>query len=217
MSKYKAYQVEPEYQESPLNLYYPEFPDDMSVFGNKDYHDRFSKEVAWILKSISYSWVEDDLDNCASLRQQTDFLNELFEPKKHFTDEQAQMIADAILNVDNDCEQDQYVKLFSAVTGRKYITTCIRGVCQGDWNYVYYPIDAWRFGIEDFAIEYFNTGTEWKVVVDDNDDDHYYTYCHYWKLEDIKQEIAYQLGVTTDEITLYEFVGYKRIPEYREF
>lgn len=121
-------------------------------------------------------------------------------------------------------EYEILCKVLSIVTGKKWDHRMISGCCQGDWNYIFYPVDEWtREQIEVFETEYFNTGTEWIVHDEDADPESpeeisgFSIYCVSWNTEGIKKEIA---GAVPDgdpaDVVLYEFAGYSRTAVYRE-
>ena len=120
-------------------------------------------------------------------------------------------------------EGDYILEMLEAITGEAWKTTTIRGCCQSDWQDVYYPVNAWSAeAIAHFETEYFNTGSEW-MVHDGNtepetpeDIDGFCCYCHEWRTEDIKKEIADAAGYPDAEVILYEHTGYTRIAQYRE-
>ena len=76
--------------------------------------------------------------------------------------------------------------------------------------------------LEAFETEYFNTGSEWIVHDTDaepegpEDIQGFSCYCHGWRTEDIKKEIANAYGESGAEVILYEFSGYSRIANYKE-
>lgn len=100
-------------------------------------------------------------------------------------------------------------------TGETWETREIRGCCQGDWQRVYYPVNAWsRAALEGFETEYFNTGTEYAVSSPDDFDT--FIYCHGWSHDQHRAEIAVILGTDPENITLLTFTGYTKTPNYEE-
>ena len=56
--KIKAYQIAPEYQESPLYLF-DEVPEGLEIFGNKDYKRRTSETFDKVLECLDYGDFSD--------------------------------------------------------------------------------------------------------------------------------------------------------------
>ena len=111
------------------------------------------------------------------------------------------------------------------MTGKKWDYRIIRGCCQSDWNYIFYPVDEWtREQIEIFEAEYFNTGSEW--IIDDGEFDPendsplningYSVYCTLWSEDGIRKEIADCEGVAPADVVLYAFEGWSRTAQYKE-
>ena len=115
--------------------------------------------------------------------------------------------------------------VLSIVTGEEWSCKQIRGCCQPEWNCIFYPVAQWsKEAIEEFEVEYFNTGTEW--IVDDGDFDpesdipeninSCSVYCTAWNEDGIKKQIADGEGLDMEDIVLYAFEGYAKTPLYRE-
>lgn len=106
--------------------------------------------------------------------------------------------------------------------GEKWTWDVIRGSAQGDWNNVFYPAAAFtEKNIEQFEMLYFNEGTEW-MVSDDLDEepnsldeiDGMNVYCCAWDADGVKEEIADVCGVSANEVKLYAFSRWARMPVY---
>lgn len=222
--KIYAKQVPPVYQESPL-FYGPEFwPDDVFVFGNRDYkshceeldHIRAGMEdAANDLEDLQsgnpygYTWdgclfadLTPDKTRGAYTRaerlQWIDILNRYFTAPNSTTE-------NAIL-----CEALGLIKGI----GWEYDT--IRGCCQGDWQEIIYPAEYGPDWLYTFENEYFNLGSEWTVYEDGNEEDNFSMYCHEWNDDGLKKEIANAQGCTPEEVTLLKFTGWTRSAQYEE-
>lgn len=192
--KYKAYQVAPEYQESPLDMF-DEIPEGLEVYGNEDYKRHTSDIFDNVLEALE----EKDFDYINTESKDIERLNEL--AAKYYTQgaNNEAIIAEAL----------------SIATGQKWEYKCIYGCCQSDWNYVYYCADLWTDKeLEYFEIEYFNTGEEWRVVDEDGEECYYYT--HEWNDIYKTRELAESIGCSVQDLTLYAFDGWERTPKYKE-
>lgn len=121
-----------------------------------------------------------------------------------------------ILTVHCICE------VLSIVYGEKWTWNVIRGSAQVDWNNVFYPaITFTEKNIEQFETLYFNEGSEW-IASDDLDEepnsveeiDGMSVYCCAWDADGIKEEIADACGVSANEVKLYAFSRWARMPVY---
>ena len=195
--KIKAYQVAPEYQESPLYLF-DEVPEGMEIYGNRDYIRRTSATFDEVLECLEYgdfSEFDSKLTGCDAAR-----INDLCDEYGTRKANDQRIIAEAL----------------SIVTGQKWEYKQISGCCQSDWNYIYYRPDEWtEKALEYFEIEYFNTGDEWHIE-DEEGDDLGSVYTHEWNDDEQKREIAESIGVDPGEVTLYLFDGWTKTAKYKE-
>lgn len=117
---------------------------------------------------------------------------------------------------DADGSPEKLAAALTRHTGETWDTLTICGCCQGDWQNVIFPVNAWsRAALEAFETEYFNTGTEY-AVNDPDDDIGTFIYCHGWSADQHRAEIAESLGTTPENITLLTFAGYTKTPKYKE-
>ena len=112
------------------------------------------------------------------------------------------------------------VVMLSEATGVPYDYTTIRGCCQGDWQYLYYPAGQYNNdALCAIETEYFNTGTEWIVHDEDeapespDDINGYSMYCYSYSPA---EEIAREGDVDVADVVLYEFDGYTKTAQYKE-
>lgn len=227
--KIYAKQVPPEYQESPL-FYGDEFwPENVHVYGNRDYneHGQYS-EICKELDNLS-EWLQDARDGCTyaanhcfkailhyyvpaqdgrlyNRGERLHWLDiiERYEMTSRFSDYETRAICDAL----------------ELITGIKFEAGTIRGCCQGDWQEIIYPAEYGPEWLESFETEYFNTGSEWIVHDENTDPDSpedisgFSVYCHGWRMEDIKLEIAEAAGDPGAEVILYQHTGYTKISNW---
>lgn len=191
--KYKAYQIAPEHQESPLDMErdFAEF-EGMEIYGNRDYESRTSQTF----DNVRAALYHDNFDAFDVAEGDEKKLHELAE-KYAYPGRNEEIITAAL----------------SVVTGQKWDHMQICGSCQSDWNIIYYRPELWSAAaLRAFEIEYFNTGTEWSVQ-DENGEaiTSVYTYEHNQE----KEEIAEALGVNTADIVLYRFDGWTKTEKYK--
>lgn len=127
-------------------------------------------------------------------------------------------------NMESGQEADDEKLILAAlrlITGKEWNTKTINGCCQGDWQRVFYEVEKWSpEALENFETEYFNTGSEW-IVHDEEaepespeDINGYSIYCHGWNEDQIRQEIADAEDKKPEEVVLFAFKSYARIPIY---
>ena len=219
--KIYAKQVAPECQESPLFM--EEWPENVYVFGNRHYKNHGGEYIENIKNSMY-----DAADELKALPRGgsyydsfIDILADLIpepENKKEYSRADRLKWRALLLNFDAGAisDDDAITTALELITGDEYAAGEIRGCCQGDWNNIIYPAEYGREWLENFEIEYFNTGDEWQINEGIPDsDDNYYFYSHAWNEDGIRAEIAAAAGVEPDDVILYIFTGYTRTPEYR--
>ena len=193
--KIKAYQIAPEYQESPLWLF-DEVPEGLEIYGNRDYIRRTSETFDEVLECLDYG----DFSDFGFTGHKAECLEELC--NKYYTQgaNNEAIIAESL----------------SIVTRQKWEYKQISGSCQSEWNYIYYRPDEWpEKALEYFEAEYFNTGDEWRIE-DEEGDDLGSVYTHEWNDDEQKREIAGNIGVDPGEVTLYFFDGWTKTAKYKE-
>ena len=193
--KIKAYQIAPEYQESPLCLF-DEVLEGLEIYGNRNYIRRTSETFDKVLECLEYG----DFRDLEFTGYKAERLEELC--KKYYTQgaNNKAIIAEAL----------------SIVTGQEWEYRQISGCFQSDWNYIYYRPEEWKEkALEYFEIEYFNTGDEWRIE-DEEGDDLGSGYTHELDNDERKREIAENIGVDPDEVTLYLFDGWTKTAKYKE-
>lgn len=229
-----AKQVNPEFQESTLFIsdetFSDEtFPDDICIWGNRDYNTHMPDYALDALDVLVQGDLYNELQSIenesatAYYKTATEAITDMLPPVYPREEYNARHIRDIkriIYNYEaGKCNQEQgFVMLLSSVTGRQWSYKTIHGCCQGDWQYIASPVDDWsRERLRNFEIEYFNLGAEWKVYEDGADaDDCLYVYTHSYSTGKTKKEIAETWGNCDATVTLFRFTGYTRTPNYEE-
>lgn len=229
--KVYAKQVPPEYQESPLFLGDDFFPDDIAVRGNRDYIEHCPEVFERVYTVLSVGELAEVLEDRNGWKDWykniTEAITEYLPPEKaKYSTKDIGKLKKLVLQY-AECssrEEDSILcAVLSVVTGQEWSCKIIRGCCQSDWNYIYYPVANWsRVALSAFEAEYFNTGTEWIVHDEDSfpespkDINGYSIYCHSWNEDGIAKEIADSVGGRPEDVKLWAFDGYMRSPKYRE-
>lgn len=225
--KIYARQIPPEYQESPLFLGDESFPDNIAVYGNRDYNAHmpdFFKRVFDALYNgdLLEAWEDINDGGRGYYYNWASALVMLVPPEgrdAYTREERKHKWPDVARRYYNACrgsfEEDQALcDALELVTGKAWATGAIRGCCQGDWQNICYPVEEWnRESLDAFEAEYFNTGTEW--IVHDGDDvpegpediNGFSVYCYGWRGDDIRAEIANAYGAPGAEVVLYKIAG----------
>lgn len=220
-----ARQVSPEYQESPM-CYIDDIYENVIFAGNRDFKGRTTYEYDKIVANIDCLSDLSDIGTRYSYYDNiTDLVNSNF-PKNSGNYSPRQIgkwrkLIERYNVCSSDEERDIICEALTLMTGKQYDYHCIRGCCQGDWQYIYYPIDDYNDKMLDIIEkDYFNEGSEWIIHDEDEEpespEDINGTgmYCFEWGEDDIKQEIANAFNCSRDEVVLYKFTGYSRVPNY---
>lgn len=234
-----AKQVAPEYQESPLFMGEDFFPDNIILTGNRDYNahttpefeqiSRYFEEMAGAYENdrFFFQWNGKGYDKIAKRPEYT--LQELLKDYgftrpdgKAWTTKQRHEWR--LLLEEDELNDDGIIKALQLLTGKSWKAFTIRGCCQSDWQTGFCTVEDWNGdALQNFEMEYFNTGSEWIVHDEETEPENpeditgYSIYCHGWNSEQIRQEIADAAGESDPAaVVLYEFTGYTKTPEYRK-
>lgn len=217
-----ARQVPPEFQESPLFLGPEFFPDNVAIFGNRQYQKHFPDHIGRVFDALDNSRLLDEWDELQDghgYNTWADVLTDLVPPVNRgpYTrpDRLAwKALADDYYNMDDGDERPYICRGLELMTGQKWDYTTLRGCCQGDWQYMIYPVAEWTAqAVQYLEIEYFNTGDEWNM---DPDGDSVCVYTHEWDDDAIRRELADAYGCDADDIILQRFTGWSRTANYEE-
>ena len=187
MKKYVARQVPPEDQDADLFF----------ITRNNEWcwEDDYFSDISVLPRSGYYHILTDDVEKAINTE-------EALEGVRSFTSDDAELLC----------------SILQETTGKKYIYGCMHGCCQSDWRYIVYPDGVYtKRDIEYFEAALFNTGSEWSITEDSAEvEDCFPVYCMEYSDERIKEEIAERIGCRPEEIEMYKFSGYTRIPNYEK-
>lgn len=227
--KIYARQVPPEYQESPLLLTPHDWPENVFVFGNRDYnrHDEYLQRVRLGLEEAASAWdyMQDGRPYYVSWAAALNDLLEPWEERGQYTRVERGKWADICrryVECESYEENDILCEALEMISGEEWRSGTIRGCCQSDWQEIIYPAIYGRDWLECFEMEYFNTGSEW-IIHDENtapespeDISGCSFYCYGWNDDKIRAEIAEAAGVSPDDVIMYSFSGWGRVASYAE-
>lgn len=235
--KITAKQVPWEEQRSPMDdISVTEWYPDIIIDGNRDLGGYKTEEYKRIKEY--YTDIIEDIENYFIKEYGKDFKN--FDAKYLlFTDEELKDILEIfngygllknkdiktikklmpiIINNYDEIrhrykEEEIIIAFLSAEMGCKYERDTICGSFQRDWQYIYYPIDEYsKKSIRQIEMEYFNTGSEWFIY--EEEEMLFSMYCYSWQAEDIKDEIAAEVGEPVENIDFQKFTGYTQVATY---
>jgi hypothetical protein len=132
----------------------------------------------------------------------------------------------AILKVYEDCysidDAETILKVANILYPEEhYVSRCIRGCCQRDWQYVYCA-EKWVDLIDDLEAWYFGDITEIHWEDEENEEDMWCPIINdkLWQLKkepDFKKALLEYLGEPTDlECEIYEQNGYTKVTNWKQ-
>ena len=226
--KIVAMQVNPEYQESPLD-WDEVFTDNVAALGNDRMNEHIPKrceKALEVLRNDSF-WCDIEDSERAEYADAADVLGDWL-PRENgaaYNADECRAFAERLLRGDLDDDADALAVLMSLVEGKHWKSRTICGTCQSDWNEIAYPVDEWTDeALSVFECEYWNTGDEWEVFEIDADELEKIdledvtrdeleeacemsccTYTHEWDDEKIKIEIAEAFDAAPEDVVLLKF------------
>ena len=228
-----AMQVNPEYQESPLSMDNFDIESaylGIAVFGNRDYTDHISENIARVMDVLNDGELADILDSFN--RRLKDYNTEVYknvseaiadflqpEHKARYSTKEIHALNDLVCSYGVYSPGDDAIlsSVLNIVTGKKYQLSTIRGCAQSEWQNILYPVGIYDDeDIDRLEKDYFNTGSEWIIHDEENipesaeDIRGYSVYCYSWLLEGIADEIMNAAGADDSyDIVMYsDYYGY---------
>lgn len=226
--KIYARQINPEYQE---NTFFEDFEycytEDLIICGNKYFKKMIRDDYALVLEILNDGYLADTLDNIVNYNSHYEFDTCAEAIEYYFNDvqwsgeptyEDYAIITEVLLDQHSFNSAEAFCKLLTVVTKREWNCKEIYGCAQGDWNNVFYVKSNYSDeALKEIETLYFNLGSEW--IVHDYDEipecaediEGYSIYCTNY---DEKRFFCTEFNTSADEIVLYKFDGYKRVPKY---
>ena len=230
-------QVNPEHQESPLMWDDAAF-DGIAVYGNPRMNahigipeleiisrnfDEAASDYDYYIRGRSYDTEESEesytlpeiLERYGLIKERAAYTeSELNEWVSLFN----------LTQYHDSCDEEIFLPALQLMTGKVYNRLTIRGCCQGDWQYIVYPLDDWTMDeIRAFEAEYFNTGSEWLVDEDGEYDPESGNpgeingvsyYLTEYDEDKIRKFFADEYRMNPADIVLYKWVGTRRVDVY---
>ena len=234
--KYYAKQINPEFASDDLFYTYKDkktgryvlgmnddyYYDNVIIYGNKDYCGITTKEFDCIMKIGDVYYEYEPLtykgSNHCYWNNVTEFINWYF-PKKEgkYTARQIHKWKELLERYSEHWrEEDIIIDALHLMTGKTWREIKLTGYCQSDWQYGYVSDEVGEQSVRYIEMCYFNLGSEFIVYENrkdfKNNDNGYSIYVDSY---DSKTELADRLGCSTKEISMYEWDGYKQIPQYK--
>lgn len=184
----------------PLDDLFESFPN-ISIFGNRDYHEHTTRLCDFVMVSIDdaacavydldhgESWPWEDIPEAIN-----NYLGDWDGP---LTDEQINNLTDILREYDrgryND-EESFVARIMSVIDGQKYVCQMIQGCCQGEWNYLVMPENELE-NLDYISRTYWGLYDVWEI-------DSIVVYTYGYTEGDICNELAAAVGCTPEEIEL---------------
>ena len=220
--KVYARQVPWEWQESPWDDEQLKI-DKAALYGNRSYGRYVFDEFEQVVKALEeMDW--DDVGDDRPYSTEQEMLLDYVPPvgRNAYTAEEIEKWkAVCDLYDGRNRTRDEQAAICAGLTlvmGKEYDYRCLRGCCQRDWNYFYYPVDLYNNDvIRDLEIEYFNLGEEWMIHDEETVPDcpeavNGYTMYVY---DDARKKIAAEAGVAPEDVVLWKYDGMRSIPKYK--
>lgn len=221
--KVYARQIPYEWQESPWDLAEQMITDKAAIYGNKQFQgytfDEFDK-VLTALDEMDLTDVGEDSWYTTEQEMLLDYVPPV--GRNAYTAEEIEKWKAACDLYDGrNRTRDEQAAICAGLTlvmGEEYDYRCLRGCCQSDWNYFYYPVDLYNDdAIRYLEIEYFNMGEEWMIHDEEAVPDCAEAISGYtlYVYNDARKEIAVEAGVEPEDVVLWRYDGMKSIPTYK--
>lgn len=225
--KYYVKQVDPAYQESPID--YVMHPS-LVLTGNRDYKEHTVPAFdLWRNNwpdSVGYLVDLESADEEDELYYTTvrEIVEDLLPPQPNrgpYSDEEIGRWKSVLKDMQNCPVSEEYRPTLIAldlITGGNWKLKTLHGCCQGDWQECYY--DSFQYGTTDIdllEIAYFNLGTEWIVHDEDSTPQHpddIRGYSCYVYGSDYRKELAEIVGCDPDDLVIYKYAGEVRKAVY---
>ena len=237
-TQYYFEQVPPEHQEDDLFYQYKDkntghyelgwnddaYVNDVIISGNKDFKE-YHIEAYDKVKKIDdilyeYDITNNEHSNHCYWKNVSELINYYLakENGKKYTTKEIHKWKELFANWNNYHEEEENeLQALQLITGKKWRKATIRGCMQSEYQYLYVSEEVSDKDIEYIGMCYFNTGEEWLMYESKkdlkNNENAVSFYIDGWNR---KANLAERLGCEEKQIHLYQFTGYKKIPQYEE-
>lgn len=234
---YVCKQVSPEWQEDDLFYNYKDnngryklgwndevYEENVIIYGNDDYHYSTIKEFDMVMK-IGESYDEYELSlkpksNHCYWNNASEYLN-YYLPKSNGKKYSPQEVCKWKKLLEKYSihwkEEDIMCEALELMTGKKWRPIKMVGCMQREWQYGYASNEVSDKDIEYIEMCYFNTGSEYQFYESEEDyeNDNPST-SYYVDSYNSKERLCEHIGCKPNELKVYEFTGYAKIPQYKE-
>ena len=199
-----------------------------AICGNQYYSEFMPEWFKMLTDSLQLEYMLDDIDHFITdlgmpieqaVSQTIDAYIDLPVALKQdiITPENAQSIYGALREQYYYPRTETLCQLLSAMTSKKWDYTTIRGYCQRDWNYLYYPEDG---TVDTRLIEaiYFGLYRDYSVHVNDFNDENDMGTMRVYDFEDIKDVFKDEFGDLLkdgDTVEIQYISKYVQVPQYK--
>lgn len=226
---YYAKQVNPEYQEDNLFYTYKDkngkyhlgwndevYEKNVIIYGNKDYHNSTIKEFDNLLKiedSIyEYELLLNKNTNHCYWDNVSQFIN-YYLPKSNGKKYSMKEIHEWKILLEEYWKIDEIAeKALRLMTDKNWRRFRMSGCCQRDWQYGFASDEITNGDIEYIEMCYFNTGSQYLFYESEDDYNNDSPTTEYYVRDE--DELIKHVGCKRNEIKIYNFAGYKKIPTY---
>lgn len=224
-----AYQIPPEYQQSPLarlEIDLPEMWPEITLTGGGRCAafetDLFQTAERWEKAADEYINGEEWTAAPVTIRKALENYGIEKQNGKQWSPRELGAWKRLFQDWDRNPWRDDDARTAEALdlmTGRKWDYKPLRGCSQGDYITAFFPVDKYnRKDLDRLEIEYFNLGEEWKIRDEPEGvegADEFYMYCYSWDPDEKKIEIAVAAGEEDlEKIEMHPFAGWSRRPVY---
>lgn len=217
---YYAKQVEPEFQEDPLfqrirnelDIEDDFLKGNIAIYGNREY---MSLENENFKKALNFEclWYEYENFKSCGFGNISEFFNYYFKKSngENYTPKEIHRWKELFEKY--TYFKDVACEILELITDMEWREETIRGCAQREWQTIYVSEQISDEDIEYIEMCYFNTGSEYLVYKDNEEE---YLCNVYVKGYDVRKEIAQELGCAEKEVKVFNVTGYTRIPKYEE-
>lgn len=199
--------VEEDSENVNWDMYFEDIEQDDSIiiYGNRDYkgtNNDVLKQIDDVINDYDYY-----CNNECYYRNITDFVSGYLKKAngKKFSKKELSIIKNICENYDYKKQEEYYCEILSIIKCKPYKQFCLKGYCQGDWQYMYAPKDISEIYLNWIEAIYFGKANEVAISEDITFEDCYYNlYTHniIWNEKDLIEEIKKDTGA--DEVILCE-------------